>query len=115
MAVNQATYAAQMTAQIQSVNAVISSIGALATAPPVILQTLYTAVQSALVPYQNAIAAIDADIDITSVGRVTAGGFGPVLATSLLVQASDVAQQAILIVAEAYLTRVGINCLNAPG
>jgi hypothetical protein len=115
MAVAQASFATQMTAQIAAVNAVISTIGTLENNPPVILATIYTAVQSARVPFDNAIAAFDADIDGTSVGGVVAGLPAPQLATTLLNQASDVMQEWQVIIAEAYLVRVGANAFNAPG
>lgn len=115
MAVNQASVGAQMTAQIAAVNAVISTIGTLENSPPVILQTLYAAVQNARAPFDAAIAALDADIDITSVGSVVTGLPPPQLAAALLNQTSDVMQEWQVIIAEAYLTRVGVNAFNAPG
>jgi hypothetical protein len=115
MSVAQAAFASQMTAQIAAVNAAISTIGTLENNPPVILATIYTAVQSARVPFDNAIAAFDADIDITTVGGVVPGLPAPQLAAILLNQASDVMQEWQVIVAEAYLVRVGANAFNAPG
>lgn len=115
MTVAQTTFGAQMTAQITAVNAVISTIGTLENNSPVILATLYTAVQNARVPFDNAIAAFDADIDTTSVGSVVPGLPAPQLAAALLNQASDLMQEWQVIVAEAYLVRVGANAFNAPG
>lgn len=115
MTVAQTTFGAQMTAQITAVNAVISTIGTLENNSPVILATLYTAVQNARVPFDAAIAAFDADIDITSVGSVVPGLPAPQLAAALLNQASDLMQEWQVIVAEAYLVRVGANAFNAPG
>jgi hypothetical protein len=115
MAVIQSSFAAQMTAQIAAVNAVISTIGTLENNPPVILRTLYTAVQNARVPFDAAIAAFDADIDITSVGSVVPGVPAPQLAAALLNQTSDVMQEWQVIIAEAYLVRVAANAFNAPG
>jgi hypothetical protein len=115
MTVAQASFAAQMTAQIAAVNAVISTIGTLENNPPVILATIYTAVQNARVPFDNAIAAFDGDIDQTSVGGVVPGLPAPQLAATLLNQASDVMQEWQVIIAEAYLVRVGANAFNAPG
>jgi hypothetical protein len=37
------------------------------------------------------------------------------LAAALLSQAFDVAQQAVLVVAEAYVSRVGVNIQDSPG
>lgn len=115
MAVNQSSFGTEMTSQIAAVNQVISTIGTLANSPPVIMLTLYAAVQNARAPFDAAIAAFDADIDTTSVGSVVAGMPAPQLAAALLNQTSDLMQQWQLIVAEAYLTRVGANAYNAPG
>lgn len=115
MAVDQVSIAADLTAKIVAVNAEISTVGTLAVDSPIILSTVFTTVQSALVPFNNAIVAFDADIDITSVGGVITGPAGPVLAADLLNQASDVSQQGILVVARAFLSRVGTNIANAPG
>lgn len=115
MTVAQASFASQMTAQIAAVNAVISTIGTLENNPPSILATLYTAVQNARAPFDAAIAAFDADIDMTSVGGVVPGLPAPQLAAALLNQASDVMQEWLVIIAEAYLVRVGANAANAPG
>jgi NAD-dependent oxidoreductase involved in siderophore biosynthesis len=115
MAVNQAAIAAQLITQLALVNGSISTVGALQEDSPIVLQTVYNAVQNALAPFLAAIAAYDADIDTTSVGSVVTGGAGPQLAAALLNQAADVAQQARLLVAQAYVSRVGVNVLNAPG
>src|SRR5260370_4164828 len=115
MAVTQSSFATQMTAQIAAVNAAIATIGTLENNPPTILATIYTAVQSARVPFDNAIAAFDADIDGTSVGGVVPGIPAPQLATALLNQASDLMQEWLVIIAEAYLVRVGVNAVNPPG
>ena len=115
MAVTQSAFGVQMTASIAAVNAVISTIGTLENSPPVIMATLYTDVQNARVPFDTAIAAFDADIDITSVGSVVPGLPAPQLAAALLNQMSDVMQEWQVIVAEAYLVRVGVNAFNAPG
>lgn len=115
MTVNQVSLASQMTASIGAVNAVISTIGTLENNPPVILATIYTAVQNARVPFDAAIAAFEADIDMTSVGSVVPAIPAPQLATALLNQASDLMQEWQVIIAEAYLVRVGANAFNAPG
>lgn len=115
MTVTQSSYATQMTAQIAAVNKTISTIGTLQNQPTTILATIYTAVQSARVPFDNAIAAFDADIDGTSVGSVVPGIPAPQLAIALLNQTSDLMQQWLVIIAEAYLVRVGVNAFNAPG
>jgi hypothetical protein len=116
MAVNQISFASQMTAAIAAVNAAISAVGApLENSPPSVLNTVYAAVQNARVPFDNAIAAFDADIDTTSVGSVVIGLPAPQLAAALLNQASDLMQEWQVIVAEAYLVRVGANAANAPG
>jgi hypothetical protein len=115
MTVNQTSFATQMTAAISAVNAVISTVGSLENDSPIIVQTIFSSVQSNRVPFDKAIAAFDADIDITSVGSVVVGKPAPVLATALLNQASDVMQEWQVIIAEAYLIRVGQNCLNAHG
>lgn len=115
MSVDQTATAAQLTAAIAAVNASISTVGTLQNDSPVVLATVYAAVQSALVPFDNAIAAYDADIDTTTVAGVVAGIPVPQMISTLLVQAGDVAQQAILVVARSFVSRVGINVANAPG
>jgi hypothetical protein len=115
MAVNYQQYAAEMITQMDLVNASISTAGSLDNASPTVLAVVYDAVQNALVPFQSAITAFDADIDTTSVGSVVAGDAAPQLTAALLNQAFDVAQQAVLVVAEAYVTRVGVNIQDSPG
>lgn len=115
MAVNQAAIAAQLITQMALVKGSISTVGTMQEDSPIVLKTVYNAVQNALVPFLAAIATYDADIDTTSVGGVVAGVAAPQLATALLNQAADVAQQARLLVAQAYVSRVGVNVLNAPG
>jgi hypothetical protein len=116
MAVNYQAYAAQMLTQIALLNGSISTVGgSLQEATPVVLKTVYTAVQNALVPFQNAIAAFDADIDTTSVGGVIVGLAPPQMSVALLNQALDLEQQARLVVAEAYVARAGVNVNNSPG
>src|SRR5260370_31828746 len=115
MTVNQSSFASQMTAQIAAVNAAISTIGTLENNPPVILNTIYTAVQSARVPFDNAIAAFDADIDQTSVGGVVAGLPAPQLAVTLLNQASDVIEALRGVVCRGYLHAVGAHARNGRG
>src|SRR5260221_13882404 len=102
MAVTQSSYATQMTAQIAAVNKTISTIGTLENNPPVILATIYTAVQNARVPFDNAIAAFDADIDGTSVGGVVAGLPAPQPSATLLNQGSDVMEEWAGVIAAAY-------------
>lgn len=115
MAVNQAAIAAQLITQLALVNGSISTVGTMQEDSPVVLQTVYNAVQNALAPFLAAIATYDADIDTTTVGSVVTGGAPPQMAIALLNQAADVAQQARLLVAQAYVSRVGVNVLNAPG
>ncbi len=60
MAVTQSSFATQMTAQIAAVNAAIATIGTLENNPPTILATIYTAVQSARVPFRVGVNAFNA-------------------------------------------------------
>jgi hypothetical protein len=115
MAVNQAVLAAAMTVAIGNVNNTISTIGALETAPTVVMQTLYLAAGNALAPFNAAIAAFEADIDQTTFGGATPGVPGLQVAYNLLTQASDLTQEWQTIVAQAYLIRVATNAYNAPG
>ena len=115
MSVNYSNYAAQILTQMALVNASISTVGKLQEATPITLKPVYAAVQNALVPFQAAIAAYDGDIDNTSVGGVVAGVPAPQLAIALLNQAQDLAQQSALVIAAAYVSRVGINVNNSPG
>lgn len=115
MAVNQAATAAQLTAAVAAVNAAIAAVGVLQDASPEALGGVYTAVQSAVAAFEGAVAAYDADIDTTSLGGVVPGSPVPLMVASLLEQAGDVTQQAVLVVAAAYVSRVGVNVLNAPG
>lgn len=115
MAVNQAAVAAKLTAGIQAVNETISTVGELNSSRPDILSTVYAVVKDALIPFVEAIAAYDADIDTGSVGGVVKNLPAPQLAAVLLNQTKSVEQQARLVIAEAFLSRVGVNLNNAPG
>lgn len=115
MAVNYQSYAAQMATQLALLRGTITTVGSLQQSTPVVLKTVYAAVQNALAPFQNAIAAYDTDIDTTTFGGVVAGAPAPVSAAALLNQALDVEQQARLIVAQAYVARAGVNINNSPG
>jgi hypothetical protein len=115
MAVDYAAYQAEMLTKMALVNASISTVGRLDGTSPVVLATVYKAVQNALAPFNAAIAAFDADIDQDSVGGVVAGLPGPTLAAALLNQAFDVSQEAVTVTARAYVSRVGVNIANATG
>ena len=115
MAVAQNYYAAQMTAAIAAVNAVISTVGTMQYDSPVVLTQVYVAVQNARIPFDQAFIAFENDIDETSVGSVVVGQPPQLMAQALLNQASDLNQEYKVIVAEAYLLRAGQNVLLAPG
>lgn len=116
MAVDGNQYYEQMITQMDLVQASITTVGTpLQETSPVVLETVYTAVQSATVPFDQAIAAFDADIDTTTFAGVQPGVPGPINAVALLEQSADVEQLALLIVGRAYVTRVGVNINNAPG
>lgn len=115
MAVNYQSYAAQMITQLALLRGTITTVGSLQQATPVVLKAVYTAVQNTLAPFQQAIAAYDADIDTTTFGGVAAGVAAPISAAALLNQALDVEQQARLVVAQAYVARAGVNINNTPG
>jgi hypothetical protein len=115
MTVNGNLYAAQMITQMALVQGSISTVGDLESATPVVLQTIYAAVKNAVAPFNAAIKAYDADIDVTSVGGVVVGFPPPLMAAQLLGQTTDVEAQGRLIVGRAYVNRIGININNAPG
>jgi hypothetical protein len=104
-----------LTAAISAVNAAITTVGTLETASPVVLNTVYQAVQNARAPFDSALAALDSSIDMVNIGSVAAGVLGHVSAPLLLAQQQAVEQEAIILVAEAYLVRVGANVFNSPG
>jgi len=115
MSVDFNDYVAQITTQMALVNGSISVVGDLQDATPVVLATIYAAVLNALAPFEAAIAATDADIITTSVGGVVSGQPSPFLSATLLEQTLDVEQQARLIIAASYVTRVGANVFSSPG
>lgn len=115
MAVDQASIASSVTAQITAVSAAISTVGTLQGAGIKLLSTVSAAVESALPALQAGIDALDADIDETDVGGVVVGLAGPELAALLTTQASEMQQLATLATAKAYLARVGVNVEQAPG
>lgn len=105
---------AGLTAAISAVNAAISAVGTLETASPVILGTVYNAVQNARQPFDAAVASLDSGIN-SVIGGVVAGVPAPISAAALIAQQQTVEQEAIILVAEAYLVRTGVNVLNSPG
>jgi len=115
MTVPQNAYALQMTAAIASVNAVIDTIGTMQYDSPIVLNTVYVAVQNARAPFDAAFQAFENDIDQTTVGGVDVGIPAQLMAPELLNQASDLMQEYNVIIAEAYLLRAGQNILIAPG
>ena len=106
---------AGLTAAISAVNAAISVVGTLESASPVVLSTVYQAVQNARAPFDNALASMDSSINMSAIGGVVAGSPAVASAAALLAQQQDVEQEAIILVAEAFLVRAGVNVLNAPG
>lgn len=115
MSVDLNTYTAQMITQMALVQGSITTVGTLENATPKALEIVYAAVANALVPFNQAIAAYEADIDTTTVGGVVTGVAPLSVAATLLTQTDDVEQEAVLIVTRAYLARVGANINNATG
>lgn len=115
MTVAQNAYATQMTSAIAAVNAVLSTVGTMQYDSPIVLNTVYVAIQNARAPFDAAFQAFEADIDQTSVGGVVTGQPPPLMIAALLNQASDLNQEYNVIVAEAYLLRAGQNITLAPG
>lgn len=115
MSVDINTYTEQMLTQMALVQGAISTVGVLDSATQPALDVVYEAVADALAPFNAAIAAYEADIDTTSVGGVVSGIAPPTMSDELLVQADDVTKEADLIVARAYLSRIGASVKSAPG
>ena len=115
MTVAQNYYGLQMTQALANVNAVIATVGTMQYDSPVVLNTVYQAIQNNRWPYDQAFVAFEADIDQTSVGSVVVGQPAELMAQSLMNQASDLDQEYKVIIALAYLLRAGQNVLLAPG
>lgn len=115
MSVNINDFTAQMLTQMALVQGAISTVGDLDKANILTLNVVYAAVKNLVAPFDNAIAAYDADIDIASVGGVVVGIGPPIMAQNLLVQADDLEKQGLLVVGRAYAVRTSANIANAPG
>jgi|ERR1700729_838592 len=116
MAVNSAAISSQINTAIVSMQNELSSVGnSLQDSSPVVLASVYQASQNALAPFITAINAYDSDIDTTSVGSVVVGLPATQLAAALVNQANDLTTQAVLVVTQAYVARIGVNLLNATG
>lgn len=115
MSVDFNDYTAQMITQMALVQASITTIGNLDEVNLTTLQIVYAALQNLQAPFDAAIAAVELDIDQTSVGSVVLGLPPPMMVNLLLNQATDVEQEARLVVGRAYVSRIGVNVSNSPG
>lgn len=115
MSLNQSSLVAGLNAALVAVQAAVTAAGRLQSASIATAAPVAAAAANALPVVAAAIAAVDADIDTTTVGGVVAGLPAPVMVQSLLRAASDVQQLATLVYTQAYLSRLATNVAQAPG
>lgn len=115
MSVDINEFTAQMATQMALVQGAISTVGDLDSANIFTLNVVYAATKNLIVPFDDAIAAYEVDIDIASVGGVVIGIGAPIMAKNLLIQADDLEKQGLLVVGRAYVVRTSANIANAPG
>lgn len=115
MSVNQSSLVAGINAALATVQAAVTAAGRLQGASIVSVAPVAAAAANAIPVLAAAVAAIDGDIDITTVGGVVSGLPAPVMVQSLLRTVSDVQQLATLVYAQAYMARLATNVAQAPG
>ncbi|MDR3473329.1 MAG: hypothetical protein P4M09_16845 [Devosia sp.] len=112
---SQSALAANLTAAIDDVQSAVTAVGTLEGASLVALAPVIAAVETAEPVFASAINALDGDISLTSVGGVVAGGIGPDMAQTLLLQTSEVQQLALVLSAKSRLLRIATNIKQATG
>lgn len=115
MSVSQSSLVAGLNAALAAVQAAVTAAGRLQGASIASVAPVAAAAANALPALALAVAAIDGDIDITTVGGVVSGLPAPVMVQSLLRAASDVQQLATLLYAQSYMARLATNVAQAPG
>lgn len=115
MSLNQSSLVAGVNAAIAAVQAAVTAAGRLQGASIATVAPVAAAAANALPAIAKAVAAVDSDIDTTTVGGMVSGQPAPVMVQSLLRAASDVQQLATLVYLQAYMARLATNLAQAPG